>query len=98
MGVLLFSGNDADLDLPKAAFLEELVQLHFAESKPVIRVKFTRLFESMAQKIENHKAPAAFQNPVSSADGALRMNGVVQRLAENCKVDAVFGDGRVLNI
>src|SRR5512133_1804540 len=98
MRALLFPRDNADLYLPEAAFLEELVQPHFAESEPVIRVKFTRLFESMTQKIENHQAPARFQNPVSSANGALRMNGMVQRLAENCKVDAVFSDGRVLNI
>ena len=49
MRALLFPGNDADLDISKAAFLEELVQLHFTESEPVVRVKFTRFFESMAQ-------------------------------------------------
>ena len=98
MRALLFPGDNADLDIPEAAFLEELVQLDLAESEPVIRVKLTRLFESMTQKIENHQASAAFQNPVSSADGALGMNGVVQRLAEDCKVDAVFRDGWVLNI
>src|SRR5215211_3903745 len=64
----------------------------------MVRIKFTRLFESMTQQIENDNAPAAFQNLVSSADGALGMNGVVQSLAEDCKVDAFFGDRRVLNI
>src|SRR5882724_2306886 len=98
MGTLLFPGNNADLDIPEAAFLEQLVQLHFAESEPVIRVKFTRLFEPVTQKVKNYQTPAAFQNPVSSADGALGMNGVVQRLAEEGKVDAVFRDRRVLNI
>src|SRR6185312_7569725 len=50
------------------------LQLHFAQSEPVVRVKFTRFFESMAQWSENHQSSAAFQNPVSSANGALGMN------------------------
>ena len=70
MGALLFPGNDANLDISKAAFLEQLVQLHFAESEPVISVEFSRLFEAMAEQVEHHKAAAFFQNPVSGGDGA----------------------------
>ena len=33
-----------------------------------------------------------------SADRALGMNGMVQSLAEDCKVDAFFRDRRVFNI
>src|SRR4051812_43662129 len=98
MRALLFPGNNTDLDFPKPAFLEELMQLHFAESQPVVSIKFTRLFESMTQQIENHESPAAFQNPVSCANGAVGVNGVMQRLTEDCKLDAVFRDRRVLNI
>ena len=39
MRALLFPGNNDDLDIAKAALLEELAQLHFAESEPVIRAK-----------------------------------------------------------
>src|SRR5215813_13569513 len=98
MRALFFPGDDADLDIPEAAFFEESVQLHLTESEPVVGVKFTRLFKSMTQKIKNHQAAPTFQHSISSADGALGMNGVVQRLAQDCKVDAVFRDWRVFNI
>ena len=98
MGTLLFPGNDADLDIPEAAFLEQLVQLNFTETKPVVRVKFTRFLESMTQEIENHQTASAFQKPVSSVNGPLGMNGVVQGLAEDCEVDAVLRDRRIFNI
>src|SRR5713101_9148420 len=52
----------------------------------------------MAQKIENHQTTAALQNPVCRCEGFLRMNGVMQGLAEDRKVDAVLRDWRIFNI
>ena len=52
----------------------------------------------MAQKIENHQPAAAFQNPVRRRDGLLRMNGVMQRLTQNRKIDAVFRDRRIFDV
>ena len=45
MRALLFPRNDADLNLSETAFFQELMQLHFAESEPVICVQFARAFE-----------------------------------------------------
>src|SRR5207244_8732513 len=52
----------------------------------------------MGQKIENHQASAAFQNLVRGRDGSLRMNGVMQCLAQNRKIDTVFRDWRIFDI
>ncbi len=60
MRALVFPGNDADLNVSETAFFQELMQLHFAESEPVICIQFARAFEAVAQKIENHQSAAAF--------------------------------------
>ena len=60
MRALLFARNDADLDVPEPAFFQELMQLYFAESEPVICIQFPGAFEAVTQKIENHQSAAAF--------------------------------------
>ena len=95
---LLFPGNDADLNVSETAFFQELMQLHFAESEPVICIQFASAFESVTQKIENHQSTAAFQNPTGCGDGSLGMNGVMQGLTENRKIDTVFCDRWIFNI
>jgi hypothetical protein len=42
------------------------VQSHFAESEPVVRVKFARLFKTMAEQIENDDT-AVFRCSAASA-------------------------------
>ena len=60
MRALFFLGNHADLDISESAFFQELMQLHFAESEPVICIQFASAFEPVTQKIENHESTAAF--------------------------------------
>src|SRR4029078_5976391 len=98
MGTLLFPENDAALNIPEAAFLEQLVQLHFTETKPMVSVKFTRFLESMTQEIENHQTASSFKKPARGVNGPLGLNGVVKGLAEDCEVDAVFSDRRIFNV
>ena len=98
MRALLFSRNHADLDLSETAFFHELMQLHFAESEPVICIQFASAFEPVAQKIENHQSAATFQNPPRRGDGSLGMNSMMQSLTQDCKVDTVFRDRRIFNI
>src|SRR5206468_11439551 len=98
MRALFFSRNNADLDLPETAFFQELVQLNFAKPKPVVCIKFAGLLEPMAREIENDQAAAALQNSMSRINSALGVNRVMQRLAQNRKIDAVFCNRRVLNI
>ena len=59
MRALVFPRNDADLNVSKTAFFQELMQLHFAESEPVICIQLARAFEPVTQKIENHQSAAA---------------------------------------
>src|SRR5436305_13271440 len=47
--ILLFARHDADLDLPEPGLLEQLVQLHLAETKPAVGIKLARFFKSMTQ-------------------------------------------------
>src|SRR5919108_4889682 len=98
MRTLLFPGNHTDVDVSETPFFQELMQLHFAKSKPMVCIEVARLFEPVAQQVENHHAAAAFQNPPRRSDGSLWMNGVMQSLTENRKIDAVFGDWRLFNV
>ena len=56
----------------------------------MVCIKFTRLFEAVIQQVENDQSTAALQYAVSRTDSALRMDGMMQRLAQNCQFDAVF--------
>ena len=58
MRALFFARDDRDFDVLETGFFQKLVQLHFAEAEPVIGIKFARLFETMAEQIENHEAAA----------------------------------------
>src|SRR6266576_5805802 len=55
--ILFFPRNHANIDVLEAGVFQKLVQLHFAETEPVISVKFTRPLEGMVQQIENHNPP-----------------------------------------
>jgi len=74
---LLFPRYNAHFNLPEAAFFEELVQLHFAEPKPMICIQVPGSFESVAQEIEDRQPATAFQNPVGRSDSLLGMNGMM---------------------
>src|SRR6266480_2440077 len=52
----------------------------------------------MAQKIENRQPAATFQNLVRGRDGSPRMNGVMQCLAQDRKIDTVFRDWWIFDI
>src|SRR3954447_23128762 len=54
---LLLPRNDAHVDAFKSRIFEELMQLNFAETEPMVRIKLARALERMAQQIENRDAP-----------------------------------------
>ena len=62
MRALFFARDDGDFDVAEAGLFEQLMQLHFAETEPVIGVKFARSFELVAEQIENDDAAALFEN------------------------------------
>ena len=98
MRALLLACDDAHFNFAEAVFFQKLVQLHFTEAEPVVRVQFASPFEAMVQKIEDDQPSAAFQKAMCRRDGALRMNGVMQRLAQNRKIDTVVCDRRIFNV
>ena len=46
---LFFSRDHANIDVFEAGVFQKLVQLHFAETEPVIQIKFARFLEAMAE-------------------------------------------------
>ena len=98
IGTLLLPRNDADIDVFKAGVFQKLMQLHFAETEPVIGVKLARAFEGMTQQIENYDAPVLSLNRMRALDRSFRSRGMMQRLAENCEIDAVLFNGRLLHV
>src|SRR4051812_49086077 len=82
----LFPRDHRDLDLTEPTLLQQLMQLHFAEAEPVIRVKFPRALEAVTEQVENDEASAFSQNAMRRLNGSLRVNRVVQRLAKNREV------------
>src|SRR3977135_3585983 len=54
---LFFSRDHANIDVLEAGVFQKLVQLHFAETEPVIGVKLARPLKGMVQQIENQSAP-----------------------------------------
>ncbi len=66
----------------KPAFSEERLQFHLAESQPEIGVEFTGFFETMLAEIENGDAAAGLENAPRLGYSTLRVDGVMQGLAE----------------
>src|SRR5438270_9272884 len=95
---LFFPRNHANIDVLEAGVFQKLVQLHFAETEPVISVKLARPLEGMVQQIENHNAPILSQNGMRALDRAFRPRSMVQSLTENRQIDTVRGNGRLLHI
>ena len=54
---LFFPGDYTNINAFEAGVFQKLVQLHFAETEPVIGVKLARPLERMAQQIENNDTP-----------------------------------------
>lgn len=55
-----FTGDDGHLKVVEAGGFEPLMQLHLAEAKPVVGIKFARLLETMAEQIEHDDVAASF--------------------------------------
>ena len=60
MRALVFPRDNVDLNVSETAFFQELMQLHFAESEPVVGVQFASALKPVAQQIENDQSAAAF--------------------------------------
>jgi hypothetical protein len=74
MRALFFPRHNRDLDLFEPGGFEKLMKLHFAEAEPVVGVKLSGAFETVAEQIEDHDAAAPAQDAVRAGDGALGMD------------------------
>lgn len=74
------------------------MELDFAEAEPVIGVELAGALEAVAKKIEDNEAAAFAENAMGAGNGALGMDGVMQRLAENREIDSPFRDRRLLDV
>ena len=84
-------GDGGDFDLFEAGFFEEAVQGVFFETQPDVGVEFTGLFESVALEVKNQDLAAGTKDAAGFIDCFLRVLGVVQRLAENGKINRTIG-------
>jgi hypothetical protein len=98
MGRLLFASYDAYFNLLKSGRLEPLVQIAFDETEPAIPVKLVGPLEFVLQEVQKHDLASRFDDFVSGSDSFGRFFRVMQRLAENRKVNALGFHWRVLEI
>src|SRR6266571_1538778 len=80
MWALFLARYNAYFNIAKTVLFEQLVQPHFAKAQPVVRVKFSRFFETVTEQIEHDYSPIFLQNAMRRFDRALRPNGVMQSL------------------
>jgi hypothetical protein len=77
MRALFFPRDDGNLNIFEAGGFEKLVELHFAEAKPVISVKLAGALEAVAEQIENNEPAAFAQDTMGAGDRALRTDRVM---------------------
>src|SRR6516162_2160420 len=82
LGVLLFPRNNTDLNFAKPTVLQQLVQLHFAEPEPAVRIKLARFVEAMTQQIEYDDAAVLFHYTARGRNRPLRLDRMMQSLAQ----------------
>ena len=95
---LALMGDDGDVDLDKAGFFEEAVERALFEAEPTVGVELVGFLEGVRLQIEDDELPVGFENAEGLLDGALRVLGVVQGLAEDGEVDAGVGEGHGLDV
>src|SRR2546423_8075373 len=98
MRALFLARYHRDLNVLEAGRFEKLMELHFAEAEPVIGVKLAGAFETVVEQIEDHDAAAFAQDAMGARDGALGMDGVMQRLAQNREIYRAFRDRWIFDV
>ncbi len=81
IGLLVFAGDNRDLDLLETGFLQEAVERAFPESEPDVGVEFPGLFKAVLFQVEHEQMAAGAQDARGFVDGGLRMLRVVQACA-----------------
>jgi hypothetical protein len=82
----------------EAGFLEHGFQLRFAEAQPLVGVEFARFFKAVLGEIEDDDAAAGDENAPGLLDGALGVQGVMERLREEDQIDLAVADGNLFHV
>ena len=82
MGGFVFAVDGGDIGGAEAGFAEEVEEFDVGEAEPDVGVEFAGLFEGMALEVEDDDASAGFEDAGGFVDGLLRMDGVMETLAE----------------
>src|SRR5207245_9272647 len=96
MRTLFFARHDTHFDITKATFFEKFMQSHFAEAQPVIGIKLTGFLKTVTEQMEHDDTAILFQEAMRGFDRSLRLDGVMQSLAQNGKFDTVLCNRWVL--
>src|SRR6185369_8266838 len=94
IGRLLFTSDNGDFDFLEPRSLQPAMQVTLRETEPGVAVELARALKFMLQEVEDHDLSTRAQDLVSSIDRVGRCLGVMQGLAENHEIDALWIDGR----
>ena len=92
MGGFVFAVDGGDVGGAESGFFQKVEELDVGEAEPDVGVEFAGLFEGMALQVEDNDAAAGFEYAGGFVDGLLRMDGVMETLAEEGEVDGGIGD------
>ena len=95
---LFFASDNADFDFLEPGRLEPLMHVAFGKTQPAVAVKLVGSVEFVLEQIKNHDLASRFDDFMDRGDGFVRFLGVVERLTEDRKVNAVRFDRRVLEV
>ena len=98
MGAIKLARNDSNLIVMKTILFQKLEEFHFAEAEPEVGIQFACLLKSVGEEIENNDSATWPKNPMCRADCPDRTICVMERLAENCQVDALGFDRGSLQV
>ncbi len=90
--------HDREPNLPEPGPLQQRLQFNFTEAKVEVGIDFAGLFEAMADEVEHANTATWLENPPGFGDGAVRVQGVMKRLAEERQVDGGVGDRHCFQI
>ena len=74
-------------DIGEAGFFEHGFHFGFAEAEPLVGVELARFFKAVLDQVEDDDAAAGRENARGLIDGALGVQGVMQRLREKDQID-----------
>src|SRR5260370_11451902 len=90
--------HNRTLHIPETCPTQEPDQLHFCKAEPQVGVQLPRFFKMMLGQIEHGDTPSRLQYPESLGHCPIRVLRMMQRLAEERKVDRLILNRECLQI